>query len=136
MGKSAPFCLSYSHYNFNITSWKKRRWCAWDSNPELLDGRHRQNHGRPILKYFANNRTIFTACPPIIQCDQIRRNITALAIFINLWPLCESLFSVWQFFKLTLHLQFKLGTFYTIGKFSFLQMAKSWNNNLATWSHC
>ena len=31
----ASFCLfsSFSHYNFNNTNWKKRRWCAWDLNP-------------------------------------------------------------------------------------------------------
>ena len=29
--------LSFSHsnfnYNFNNANWRKRRWCAWDSNP-------------------------------------------------------------------------------------------------------
>ena len=42
----ASFCLFsfFSHYNFN-TIWKKHRWCAWDSNLGLQDGRHRQNHG-------------------------------------------------------------------------------------------
>ena len=34
----ASFCLflSFSHYNFNNTNWKKRRWCAWDSNPGMV----------------------------------------------------------------------------------------------------
>ena len=46
MGQSRPlFCLFlfFSHYNFN-TNWKKRRWCAWDSNPGPQYGRRRQNH--------------------------------------------------------------------------------------------
>ena len=40
------FCLFsfFSRYNFN-TNWKKRRWCAWDSNPGPQDGRRRRNHG-------------------------------------------------------------------------------------------
>ena len=39
------FCLflSFSHYNFKTTNCKKRRWCAWDSNPH--DGRCRWYHG-------------------------------------------------------------------------------------------
>ena len=43
----ASFCLFslFSHYNFNKTNWKKHRWCAWDSNLGLQDGRRRQNHG-------------------------------------------------------------------------------------------
>ena len=43
----ASFCLflSFSRYNFNNSNWKKRRWCAWDSNPGPQDGRRRQNHG-------------------------------------------------------------------------------------------
>ena len=59
MGQSRPlFCLFlfFSHYNFN-TNWKKRRWCAWDSNLGLQNGRRRQNHRamaatqlHPILK--------------------------------------------------------------------------------------
>ena len=42
----ATFCLfsSFSHYNFNITNWKKHRWSAWDLNPGSQDGRRRQNH--------------------------------------------------------------------------------------------
>ena len=46
MGQSRPlFCLfsSFSHYNFNNR--KKHRWCAWDSNPGLQDGRRRRNQG-------------------------------------------------------------------------------------------
>ena len=36
----ASFCLfsSISRHNFN-TNRKKRRWCAWDSNPGPQDGR-------------------------------------------------------------------------------------------------
>ena len=37
--------FSHSNYNVNNPKWKKRRWCAWDSNPGLHDGRRRQNHG-------------------------------------------------------------------------------------------
>ena len=46
-----PFCLfsSVSLYNSNDTKWKKRRWCAWDSNPGPQDGRRRQNH-RAVAK--------------------------------------------------------------------------------------
>ena len=47
MGQYRPlFCLFsfFSRYNFNI-NWKKRRWCAWDSNPGPQDGRRRWNHG-------------------------------------------------------------------------------------------
>ena len=41
----AYFCLFslFSCYNFN-TNWKKHRWCAWDSNPGMQDGRCRRNH--------------------------------------------------------------------------------------------
>ena len=45
----ASFCLfsffSYSNNNFNNVNWRKRRWCAWDSNPGPQDGRQRRNHG-------------------------------------------------------------------------------------------
>ena len=44
----ASFCLfsffSNSNDNLNNTNWKKRRWCAWDSNPGPQDGRRRWNH--------------------------------------------------------------------------------------------
>ena len=42
----ASFCIFsfFSHYNF-YTNWKKRRWCAWESNPGPQDGTCRQNHG-------------------------------------------------------------------------------------------
>ena len=43
----ASFCFFplFSHYNFNNTNWKTRRWCAWDLNPGPQDGRRRWNHG-------------------------------------------------------------------------------------------
>ena len=43
----ASFCLCslFSQYNFNNTNWKKRRWCAWDSNPGPQDGRCRRKQG-------------------------------------------------------------------------------------------
>ena len=45
MGQSRPFLFSFfPRYNLN-TNWKKRRWCAWDSNPGPQDGKRRQNHG-------------------------------------------------------------------------------------------
>ena len=46
MGQSRPlFRLfsSFSHHN-SIINWKTRRWCAWELNPGLLDGRRRRNH--------------------------------------------------------------------------------------------
>ena len=41
------FCLfsSFSRYNFNITNWKKHRWCALDLALVPQDGRCRRNHG-------------------------------------------------------------------------------------------
>ena len=41
------FCLflSSSQYHFNNTNRKKCRWCAWNLNLGLQDGRPRQNHG-------------------------------------------------------------------------------------------
>ena len=39
------FIFFFSRYNFNKTNWKKRRWCARDSNPGSHDGRHKRNHG-------------------------------------------------------------------------------------------
>ena len=39
------FISAFSHYNFNNTNWKKLRWCALDLNPQLQEGRCRQNHG-------------------------------------------------------------------------------------------
>ena len=47
----ASFCLfSIFSYKFK-TNWKKQRWCAWDSNPGLQDGRHRRNHGAIANKF-------------------------------------------------------------------------------------
>ena len=37
------FILSFLHYNFNNTNWKKHWVCTWDSNLGPQDGRHRQN---------------------------------------------------------------------------------------------
>ena len=42
------FIFVIFHYNFNTTNWKKRRWCAWDSNPGAQYGRHRWNHGAMV----------------------------------------------------------------------------------------
>ena len=41
------FCSfsSFSHYNYINTTWKKRRCCAWDSNPQPQDGWCRWYHG-------------------------------------------------------------------------------------------
>ena len=67
MGQSRPlFCLFlfFSRYNFN-TNWKKRRWCAWDSNLGPQDGRRRQNHGAmAATNYFYN--LFMTSVPNII----------------------------------------------------------------------
>ena len=48
MGQSRPLFVYFRPFlitNFNNTNLKKCRWCAWDSNPEQQDGRHRRNHG-------------------------------------------------------------------------------------------
>ena len=42
-----------TRYNLN---WKKRRWCAWESNPGQQDGRHERIHwataAPPCIKFF------------------------------------------------------------------------------------
>ena len=43
------FVFVFSRYNFN-TNWKKPRWCAWDANLGLQDGRRRWNHGAMAQK--------------------------------------------------------------------------------------
>ena len=59
----ASFCLflSFSHYNFNNTNWKKCRWCAQDSNLRPQDGRHRRYHGA-----MAAAQQILNVCSSII----------------------------------------------------------------------
>ena len=63
------------------------------------------------------------------QCDQMWRNFAALAIF---W-------SVWQFTILSVYEQTlgpKLAVLKKIlGKFSLLEKAKYWTNNIAIWTH-
>ena len=40
-----PFIFVFStRYNSNFLNWKKRRWCAWDSNPGRQDGRRERIH--------------------------------------------------------------------------------------------
>ena len=60
----------FSCYNFN-TNWKKHRWCAWDSNPGLQDGRRRRNHramcGHP-------NRAILPVTFHYDLCDCLKIN--------------------------------------------------------------
>ena len=57
------FCLFsfFSRYNFN-TNWKKRRWCAWDSNPRPQDGRHSRKpwsySGHPISLNFTRRNAL------------------------------------------------------------------------------
>ena len=49
------FQFKWQIYNLNNKNWKKRRWCAWDSNPGRHDGRHRQIHwamAAPFYKHF------------------------------------------------------------------------------------
>ena len=60
----APFCLflSFSCYNFNNTNWIKQRWCAWDLNPGLQDGRRRRNH-----------QAMAAACDAML-CNEIKCN--------------------------------------------------------------
>ena len=47
MGQSRPLFLFIfvfsTSYNLN-SNWKKRRWCAWDSNPGWQDGRRERIH--------------------------------------------------------------------------------------------
>ena len=38
------FQFKWQIYNLNNKNWKKRRWCAWDSNPGWHDGRRRRIH--------------------------------------------------------------------------------------------
>ena len=63
---------SFSRYKFNNTNWKKRRWCAWDSNPGPQDGRLRRNHGAMATAHSSyasfftlglNGATVASACP-------------------------------------------------------------------------
>ena len=40
-----PFLIPITNkLSFNL-NWKKHKWCAWDLNTGLQDGRRRQNHG-------------------------------------------------------------------------------------------
>ena len=48
------FQFKWQIYNLNNINWKKRRWCAWDSNPGPQDGRCRQIHwamAAPLILY-------------------------------------------------------------------------------------
>ena len=48
MGQSRPLFVYFRHFLIIISIikiGKNLRWCAWDSNPWLQDGRRRQNHG-------------------------------------------------------------------------------------------
>ena len=40
------FVLFTPRFNYKL---KKRRLCAWDSNPELQDGKRRQNYGAMVV---------------------------------------------------------------------------------------
>ena len=46
MGQSQPLFVYFCSFlvTISIQIEKKRRWCAWDSNPGLQDGRRRRNH--------------------------------------------------------------------------------------------
>ena len=70
MGQSRPlflfifvlftFQFKWQIYNLNNINWKKRRWCAWDSNPGRQDGRRRQIHwaiAAPLVTAFFHNET-------------------------------------------------------------------------------
>ena len=52
------FFSSFSHHNFNKANLKKHKWCAWDLNLRLHDGRCRLYHGAmaaaPKLSLFLN----------------------------------------------------------------------------------
>ena len=47
MGQSRPLFVYFCSFpvTISIQIEKKRRWCAWDSNPGQQDGRRRRNHG-------------------------------------------------------------------------------------------
>ena len=68
IGNSRPLYFlmsSFSHYDFNHTNWKKRRWCTWDFNPGaawwLAQMIPRSYGGCPVLWrfHFSNPQTSF-----------------------------------------------------------------------------
>ena len=101
----ATFCLFsfFSCYNFN-TNWKKNRWCAWDSNQGLQDGRRRQNHGAMVATHppFLLNRKLFqspriepkTAATNFLWSDQLGTPLSGYSISPQLVT-----FLVWFFYK-------------------------------------
>ena len=61
-----PFLVYFRLFHMtqiNLLNWKKRRWCAWDSNPGREDGRCRQIHwamvALPCIRVVINEGTIF-----------------------------------------------------------------------------
>ena len=44
MGQSRPLFVYFRSFLITI-SIQIEKWCAWDSNPGLQDGRRRRNHG-------------------------------------------------------------------------------------------
>ena len=53
------FQFKWQIYNLNNINWKKRRWCAWDSNLGRQDGRRRRIHwaiAAPLLPNIINAR--------------------------------------------------------------------------------
>ena len=70
----APFCLFWSfsqrNYKYSTTvdyKWKKRRWCAWNSNLGLQDCRHRQIHWAMVKRLMFNVEIIHKVSGPGIQ---------------------------------------------------------------------
>ena len=60
MGRSLPLMSIFVHFSlqFKWYKLKKRRWCAWYSNPWLPDGRRRRYHGAMA----AAAKTTFVDC--------------------------------------------------------------------------
>ena len=82
------FWLLFSFFpqHNSITNLKKRRWCAWDSNPGLQDGRCKQNHGAmaaalkpsPILQGSAKNPTPSPKCKLFVKPLEKRTTNTVM----------------------------------------------------------
>ena len=66
----------FSLHNFTNTNWQKRRWCAWDLNLGLQDGRCRWNHRAMTAANHScfSNQFIFAhpaadLCPGETMCE-------------------------------------------------------------------
>ena len=139
MGQSRPlflfiFVVSICH-NLN---WKKRRWCAWDSNPGRQDGRRERIHwatAAPLcfeLKHYLWRclSTYLMRIAGLNQCDQRCWNFATLQKFRNLrnnlrvyLVLGKPVYPLWC-------------NLYALGQIFIAVNGKVLENNLAIWSHC